>query len=205
MIPRPVYVVDDEEPIRRSMDMLLRTMKLAPDLFSGGEAFLECASSLAPGCVLLDLRMPDMDGLEVQRHLTGAASPHSLIVMSGHGDIDAVLTAMEQGAIAFLEKPFSRTALEQLLQIGFLRLEDPGAYRSHLQSAASAVAALAEADREVLDLIVRGNDLHMIAEHTRLPHAAVEIARSRIFAQLGATSLVDALRVAFLARRAAIL
>lgn len=204
MTERAVYVVDDEEPIQRSLHLMLRTMKFAPQVFAGGEAFLDHSGQLEPGCVLIDLRMPVIDGLEVQRRLLEQSSLHSVIVMSGHGDLGAALTAFEQGAIAFLEKPFARAPLAELLRIAFLRLEDPPAYHAHLRSAVSAVGALTAADRTVLDLIVRGHELETIATLAHSSHAMVELARSRIFAQLGAPTLVDALRITFAARRAAL-
>jgi two-component system, LuxR family, response regulator FixJ len=202
---RPVYVVDDEEPIRRSLHLMLRTLKFAPRTFADGLKLLESLSELEIGCVLLDLRMPEIDGLEVQRRLLAAAAPHSVIVMSGHGDVGIALTAMEQGAIAFVEKPFARATLEQLLEIAFLRLEDHDGYAGHLRSAAADVGALCGDDLRVLDLLVRGHDLATIAVQARLAQPAVELARSRISARLGAPSLVDVLRIAFAARRAAML
>ena len=203
MTARRVYVVDDEEPIRRSLHLMLRTLKFAPRTFADGPELIESLPGLDAGCVLLDLRMPEIDGLEVQRRLIAASAPHSVIVMSGHGDLGVALTAMEQGAIAFIEKPFSRATLEQLLAIAFLRLEDFDGYAGHLRSATADVSGLSADDRSVLDLIVRGHDLESITGQTRLTLAAIELAGSRIFARLGARSLVDVLRIAFAARRAA--
>lgn len=205
MAERAVYVVDDEEPIRRSLHLTLRTARYAPRAFASGVELLDEACDLPAGCVLLDLRMPDIDGLEVQRRLLAASAPHSVIVMSGHGELGVAITAMEQGAIAFLEKPFSRAALDRLLAIAFLRIEAPGRYRAYLRGAAAAVGALSDRDRTVLDLLVRGHDLASVAGQTGTAQAALEIARSRIFAQLKAPSLIDALCVAFAARRAATL
>jgi two-component system response regulator FixJ len=205
MTQRPVYVVDDEEPIRRSLHLMLRTMKFTPRTFGDGSELLTALPGLDPGCLLLDLRMPDIDGLEVQRQLLAAAAPHSVFLMSGHGDLGMALTAMEQGALAFVEKPFSRATLEELLEVGFLRLSDAGAYLAHLRSAAAAVAELEIGDRKVLDLLVRGHDSDSIATQIKQSPSALELARARIFASLGAESLVDLLRIAFAARRAALL
>lgn len=205
MTERAVYIVDDEEAIRRSLELTLETAAYAPRSFAGGTQLLEAESDLPAGCVLLDLRMPDIDGLEVQRRLLAAASPHAVIVMSGHGELGAAITAMEQGAIAFLEKPFSRVTLLELLDIAFLRLDESVAYQVYLRAAATAVGQLADQDRTVLDLLVRGHDLASVAAQTGAPQAALDIARSRIFQQLGAPSLAAALRIAFAARRAATL
>ena len=161
MTARRVYVVDDEEPIRRSLHLMLRTLKFAPRTFADGPELIESLPGLDAGCVLLDLRMPEIDGLEVQRRLIAASAPHSVIVMSGHGDLGVALTAMEQGAIAFIEKPFSRATLEQLLGIAFLRLEDFDEYARHLRSAAADVSELSAEDR---DIERHGEPAHRLAD-----------------------------------------
>ena len=197
-----VYLIDDESAIRRSMQLMLRVIGHETQVFDSGIAFLEADPGLTSGCVLLDLRMPEVDGLEVQRRLNARGSAHSVIVMSGHGDLGIAVTAMEQGAIAFLEKPFSRAALEQVLGPAFMRLEDPDGYRSYLRSAAAALQRLDPTDQRVLELIARGHDSGSIALQTGLPAAAIEVARARIYAQLDAETVTDVLRSAFAARRA---
>ena len=94
----PIYVVDDDEAIRRSLSFLLKTSGFAVQLFEGGMPFLKEAGHLAPGCVLLDVRMPDMDGLEVQRALRGRGVMLPVIIMTGHGDVDMAVQAMKAGA-----------------------------------------------------------------------------------------------------------
>ena len=130
MSARCVHVIDDEDAIRRSMQLMLRVMGYEAQAFESGVSFLAAQSEITNGCVLLDLRMPEIDGLEVQRRLNAGGSDHSVIVMSGHGDLGLAVTAMEQGAVAFLEKPFPRAALQQVLEVAFLRLEDPDGYRA---------------------------------------------------------------------------
>jgi two-component system response regulator FixJ len=199
----PVHVVDDEDAIRRSMQLMLRVLGHQVNAFESGAALLEVEPQLAPGCVLLDLRMPEIDGLEVQRRLNAAGATHSVVVMSGHGDLGAAVTAMEQGAIAFLEKPFSRAALEPILALAFKRLEDPEGYRAHLRAAAAMLQTLEPTDQRVLELIARGHDLEGIAQQTGLPAITVEVSRARIHAALGTTTTTEVLSLAFAARRAA--
>ena len=203
MSARCVYVIDDEDAIRRSMQLMLRVLGYGAQTFESGPSFLAVQSELASGCVLLDLRMPEIDGLEVQRRLNAAGSDHSVVVMSGHGDLGIAVTAMEQGAIAFLEKPFSRATLEDVLALAFLRLDDPDGYRAYLHSAASALQKLEATDRKVLQLIARGHDLDGIAQQTGLPAVSIEVSRARIHAELGTETVTEALRLAFAARRAA--
>ncbi len=202
MSVRHVHVVEDEGAIRRSMHMMLKVLGYEPQTHASGAAFLDALPGLPGGCILLDIRMPEIDGLEVQRQLQVSGSELPLVMMSGHGDLEIAVAAMEQGAVAFLEKPFPRAALERALEIAFLRLENPEKYHSYLEAAASAVAKLGPTDRQVLDLMVRGNDAAKIAQKTGLPPVSIEVSRSRIFADLDAGSLTDVLRISFAAARA---
>jgi two-component system, LuxR family, response regulator FixJ len=183
--------------------LMLRVLGYGVKTFESGPSFLAAQAELASGCVLLDLRMPEIDGLEVQRRLNAAGSDHSVIVMSGHGDLGIAVTAMEQGAIAFLEKPFSRATLEDVLALAFMRLDDPDGYRAYLRSGASALQNLESTDRVVVDLIARGHDLDGIAQQTGLPAVSIEESRARIHAELGTETATEVLQLAFAARRAA--
>src|SRR3546814_17102237 len=109
--PFPIYVVDDDEAIRRSLSFMLKTSGFMVKLFEGGLPFLKEAAGLEPGCVLLDVRMPDMDGLAVQRELRARGVMLPVVIMTGHGDIDMAVTAMKAGASDFIEKPFEKAAL----------------------------------------------------------------------------------------------
>jgi two-component system, LuxR family, response regulator FixJ len=197
---RHVYVVEDEEPIRRSSDLMLRVLGFAAHTFESGVTFLQGADELIPGCVLLDIRMPEIDGLEVQRRMNASGHEHSVVMMSGHGDLSVAAPAFENGAVAFLEKPFPRAALQRALDIAFLRLEDPAAHRASLEAAKQAVAALEPADKQVLALFARGLANENISAELGLAPAAIEFSRSRIFDTLGVESMTEALRLAFAAR-----
>ena len=198
-----VHVVDDEEPIRRSLALMLRVLGHLPLLYPSGSDFLEALPKIQPGCVLLDLRMADVDGFEVQRRMLAANARHSVIVMSGHGELSLAVTAMEQGAIDFLEKPFARSALEDALKLGFMRLDDEAAYRDYLRECAAKLHRMSGNDRTILDLLSRGHDAETIERETGTSTQALERSTSRIFAELGTSDLLDALRVVFAARRAA--
>lgn len=202
MRTRYVHVVEDEQAIRRATQMILKVLGFEPQVHASGIAFLDVLTDLPDGCVLLDIRMPEMDGLEVQRMMKAAGSDLPIVMMSGHGDLAIALAAMEQGALAFLEKPFPRAALEQALEIAFLRLESPQSYQQYLDSAASAIAKLEPTDRQVLALMTHGKDAESIVRRTGLPPLAVEVSRSRIFAELRVGSLTEVLRIAFAAARA---
>ncbi len=199
MTKRIVYVVDDEEPIRRSLKLMLSVQGYAVTLFESGPALLGVVDALMPGCVLLDVRMPEMDGIEVQRHL--AAQPEGLpvVVMTGHGDLTIAVSALQSGAVSFVEKPFTRATLSQALATAFLKLEDPAGYRGNCEAAAARVGALGEEERAVLAELAAGRSNEAIAAELGIAAAAVEIRRARLLTELGADSLSDALRFAFAA------
>lgn len=202
MTKRRVYVVDDEEPIRRSVQLILRLLGFEASTFDSGVAFLQGADRLQPGCVLLDIRMPDVDGLEVQRRLNTQGAAHSVVVMSGHGDLSVAVPAFESGAVAFLEKPFPRAALQQALEIAFLGLEDTAGYRAYLADAERSVGTLGTAEQEILTLLTRGHTNEQIAAALDIAAPAVEISRARVFEQLQVETITDALRLAFAGTRA---
>jgi two-component system response regulator FixJ len=197
MTARHVYVVDDEEPIRRSSELMLRVLGFAPRTFESGATFLGEAGELSTGCVLLDIRMPQMDGLEVQRRMNAHGRHHSVVVMSGHGDLGIAAQAFENGAVALLEKPFPRASLERALHIAFIRFEDNPAYRRYREAARQAVASLAPPDRAILALLARGTANESFAERLGLAPTEVEMARSRIFDRLDVDSTTEALRLAY--------
>lgn len=197
-----VHVVEDEESIRRSTHMMLKVLGYEAVTYASGILLLDALPDVRAGCILLDIRMPEVDGLEIQRRLNAAGCDHPIIVMSGHGDLAVSVAALEQGAVAFLEKPFPRQALEEALEIAFLQLEDADGYRRYLESAALAVAKLEPSDRQVLELTAQGHDARSIAQKTGLPAVSVELSRSRIFAHFKTDTLAGVLRVAFAASRA---
>ena len=112
---RLVHVVDDEDSIRRSLDFLLRTAGFQVQKWDNGEAFLKGADSAAPACVLLDIRMPGLDGLQVQAEMASRGFNQPVVVLTGHGDIGIAVRAMRAGAVDLLEKPFNRERLLQIL------------------------------------------------------------------------------------------
>ncbi|WP_158266506.1 response regulator transcription factor [Allosphingosinicella deserti] len=197
---RPVvHLVDDEDPVRRSIQLMLKVMGYDVLAYDSGTALLAGADALKPGCILLDLRMPDVDGLEVQRRLRRAAVDSPIVMMSGHGDLAVALQAMRDGAIAFLEKPFAKSALKQALDLAFLKLLDPAGYRAYLEEASDKVAVLDPAARAILGHIARGASNDGVAAMLGLSPPAIDVARARLFSDLGVDSVTDALRVAFAA------
>lgn len=197
---RLVHIVDDEESIRRSASFLLKTSGFRVHVHEGGAAFLKQLRHAEPGCVLLDIRMPEIDGLEVQRRLNEAGAGLPVIVLTGHGDISSAVTAMKAGAVDFLEKPFEKARLMQALEAGFERLDRGHQAQIEGHEAEVKLAALTPREREVLAGLVRGDPNKTIAYDLGISPRTVEVHRANVMTKLGVRSLSEALHIAFAAR-----
>ena len=194
-----VHVVDDEEAIRRSLDFLLRTAGYQVEKWPDGESFLKGADPALPACVLLDVRMPGMDGLQVQEEMAGHGLNLPVIVLTGHGDISTAVRAMQSGAIDFLEKPFNRERLIEALEAGFVRLSDKEGQRAREQWAKTQIALLTQREQEVFEGLACGYPNKTIAYDLGISSRTVEVYRANVMEKLGVTNFADALRVAFAA------
>ncbi|MBN8812113.1 MULTISPECIES: response regulator transcription factor [unclassified Sphingomonas] len=195
---RLVHIVDDEDSVRNSIGFMLRTTGYAVRLWPSGAAFLRELRSVEPGCVLLDIRMPEIDGLQVQQLLNerGAAMP--VIVLTGHGDVAVAVKAMRAGAVDFLEKPFEADRLLNAIDKAFERMrESNGASRT--DAARTQLANLSAREREVLEGLAAGFPNKTIAYDLGISPRTVEVHRANLMQKLGARSLSEALRVTFTA------
>jgi two-component system response regulator FixJ len=199
MTEKQVYVVDDDEAIRRSLSFMLRTSGHKVELFEQGEAFLKSAGKLDPGCVLLDIRMPGMDGLEVQKAMADNGVMLPVIIMTGHGDVGLAVRAMKAGAIDFIEKPFEKATLMSALDQGFAKLGDSDVRRVRAQEAATRLEVLTPRERDVLQGLVAGLPNKSIAYDLGISPRTVEIHRANLMTKLEVKSLSEALRLAFAA------
>lgn len=198
---RIVYVVDDEEAIRRSLKLMLTVQGYSVTLFASGAALLDAVEGLRPGALLLDIRMPGIDGLDVQRELAAREARLPTIVMTGHGDLSIAVAALGNGALSFLEKPFTRMAAKEALDAAFLSLENPDAYDRQVAHAVDRLQALGEMERDTLRLLAKGSSTDAIARDLRAEASAIEMAQSRILSTLGVGTMSAALRIAFAAAR----
>lgn len=192
-----IYVVDDDEAIRRSLSFMLKTSGFAVQSFSGGIPFLKDAAALEQGCVLLDVRMPDMDGLEVQRELRARGILLPVIIMTGHGDVGMAVAAMKAGATDFIEKPFEKAALLDAIAAANAQVamhRDAGARRDEAQA---RLNILTDREREVLNGLVEGLPNKSIAYDLGISPRTVEIHRANLMQKLDVRSLSEALRIAF--------
>jgi two-component system response regulator FixJ len=196
---RLVHVVDDEEAIRRSLDFLLRTAGFEVAKWPDGESFLKGVDRSGAACVLLDVRMPGMDGLQVQAAMAEKGINLPVIVLTGHGDISTAVRAMRAGAVDFLEKPFERDRLLGAIETAFTRIEDRRAMIEREQWAKTEIASLTEREREVLDGLACGYPNKTIAYDLGISSRTVEVYRANVMTKLGVNNFADVLRVAFAA------
>ena len=197
---RRVYLVDDDEAVRRSVSFMLRTSGYIVKTFATGADLLDAAPELLPGCILLDVRMPGVDGIEVQHRLAKLGVFLPVIVMTGHGDINVAVQAMKAGAIDFIEKPFERAVLENALKEGFERGQSEARNHARLDKATARLNVLTARENEVLQGLTRGHPNKTIGAELGISPRTVEIHRANLMMKLEVGSLSEALRIAFAAR-----
>jgi len=202
-IQKVVYVVDDDEAVRRSVGFMLKTSGYAVHSFANGADLLKQAKTLEPGCLLLDIRMPGMDGLQVQDALNERGIRFPVIIMTGHGDVPLSVRAMKAGAIDFIEKPFPKEALIDAVETAYSILNQSGSVESRGRDASLRLRALSPREREVLDGLAKGLPNKTIAYDLGISARTVEIHRANLMSKLQVRSLSEALRLAFAAQDSA--
>lgn len=192
-----IHIIDDEESIRKSTSFLLKTAGYAVETWASGTAFLAAVKQAAHGCVLLDIRMPDMDGLDVQQALAQRGVSMPVVIMTGHGDVAIAVRAMKAGAVDFLEKPFERAALLTAIDAAFAQMAQADSAAVREKEAQVRLAALTPRERDVLDGLAKGLPNKTIAYDLDISARTVEVHRANLMAKLEVRSLSDALRIAF--------
>lgn len=195
---RVVHLVDDDEAIRRSASFMLKTSGYSVRAFASGPELLK-ERALTPGCILLDVRMPRMDGIEVQKALHARGVTLPVIIMTGHGDVDVAVQAMKNGAVDFIEKPFEKAVLLGAIEEGFARIDDLGQNRTRAVEARIMLDALTPRERDVLLGLARGFANKTIAFDLGISSRTVEIHRANLMTKLKVASFSGALRIAFAA------
>jgi two-component system response regulator FixJ len=190
-----IYIIDDDEMLRRSLERLLRAEGFATVSCDSSLSFIDMVSNLAPGCILLDVRMPGVDGLELLARLKCIGLRLPVILMTGIGDIAMAVQAMKIGAVDFIEKPFDDVSLLEAIAAA---LSMAARERRHGE-AAVRVGSLSPREREVLDGLVAGRSNKAIAYDLGLSVRTVEVHRARMLKRLGTHSLAEAVRLAVVA------
>jgi two-component system response regulator FixJ len=197
---RVVHLVDDDASVRRSVGFMLKTSGHEVQTYDSGAELLKNIAQLERGCILLDIRMPGMDGLEVQQALQERGVGLPVIIMTGHGDVALAVKAMKAGAVDFIEKPFEKIALFSSLDEGFRRLSQKEVTGERRKDAEVKLQALTPRERDVLDGLAQGLPNKTIAYDLGISPRTVEIHRANLMTKLGVRSLSEALRIAFAAR-----
>jgi two-component system, LuxR family, response regulator FixJ len=194
---RLVHIVDDDPAIRRSVGFILKTSGHRVEAYESGAELLKKSGGLDEGCILLDIRMPGMDGLEVQQALQDQGVNLPVIIMTGHGDVTLAVKAMKAGAVDFIEKPFAKEALLASLDQGFGRLSRKEATDDRKRDAEIRLQALTPRERDVLNGLAQGLPNKTIAYDLGISPRTVEIHRANLMTKLSVRSLSEALRIAF--------
>lgn len=190
-----VYVVDDDEAVRDSLKVLLDSVGLAAQVFSSPQAFLEQFTQKTAGCLVLDIRMPGMSGLELQQRLNELHSILPIIFITGHGDVPMAVDAMQQGAVDFVQKPFRD---QELLDRINSALEKNAADYSALQKLAnirSKAGTLTKRENEVMRAVCAGHANKVIAMDLGVSQRTIEIHRARVMEKMGARSVAHLVRM----------
>lgn len=190
-----VFVVDDDEAVRDSLCLLMKSVGLAVETFSSAQAFLEAYDADRAGCLVLDIRLPGMSGVELHESLNKQHAILPVIIITGHGDVPMAVQSMQRGAVDFIQKPFrDQDLLDRVNQA--LELDAQNRVDSRQQQAIlDKLASLTPREREVLDLIVAGNANKVIAYELDVSQRTVEIHRARVMEKMGASSVAHLVRM----------
>jgi two-component system response regulator FixJ len=192
----PVYVIDDESDVRRSLHFLLSTIGLVSWPFASAQDFLDNFEALEPAPVLLDIRMPNVDGLQLMAVLRERGVNWPIIIISAHGDIQVAVKAIKMGAIDFLEKPFEFEALDSCLQSAFAQMADRNQSFSARNAARGTFALLSPRESEVINVLMRGIPNKTAAHMLDLSVRTVEMHRANALAKLRVKSIAEVIRLA---------
>ena len=199
MPDRRVYVIDDDDAARDSLAMLLESAGYSVETFASARSFLERASSLVPGCALVDIRMPEMGGLELQAALRERRIEFPIVFVTGHADVPVAVRAMRAGAIDFVEKPFDADVILGAVERGLVRAAERREQSVAAATARARVSQLTDREREVFEQLVEGHPNTGIAANLNISPRTVEIHRSRVMDKTGARSLSDLVRMSLAA------
>jgi len=190
-----VYIVDDDQAIRHAMELLMRSVGLDYEIFHSADDFLSNHSNDRAGCLVLDIRMPGLGGLELQEKLNDTGSTLPIIFITGHGDVPMAVEAMQKGAVDFIQKPFRDQELLDRVSEALTTDQERRSAREEKAEVLSRIEKLTNRERQVLDLVVTGKPNKVIAYELGVSQRTVEIHRARVMEKMQAKSLADLVRM----------
>lgn len=190
-----VHLIDDDEDVRRALAFLLGTAGLAVRVYESASVFLDQDEIALSGCVVSDVRMPGIDGLELLRRLNDRGALLPVIIMTGHADVPLAVEAMKAGAVDFIEKPFADNALLSAIQVAFARRDKKEQSHADSSQVQARLASLTAREKEVLAGLLAGHRNKTIAYDLGLSPRTVEVHRANVMTKMGASSLSELVRM----------
>ena len=193
-----VHVIDDDEAVRQSLAFLLSTAGFAVRVHESATGFLAALPTVVAGCIVTDVRMPEMDGIELQRRLRMSKVAVPVIVITGHGDVALAVEAMKAGAVDFIEKPFDDEVLVGAIRSALARRAEDAKGEARTAEIQGRLQLLSSREREVMDGLVAGKPNKIIAHDLGISPRTVEVYRANLMTKMQADSLSDLVRMALL-------
>jgi len=191
-----VYVIDDDEAMRESLNFLLESAGFNVRLFETAQSFLNALPGLEFGCIVSDVRMPGIDGIELLKRMKAGRSGFPILIMTGHGDVPLAVEAMKQGAVDFLEKPFEDYRLIGMIETAVRQAEPTAKSEALALDIAARVATLSPRERQVMDGLVAGLSNKLIARDYDISPRTIEVYRANVMTKMQANSLSELVRLA---------
>jgi two-component system response regulator FixJ len=191
-----VYVIDDDEAMRDSLDFLLGSADFEVTLFESAQHFLDAISGIGFGCVVSDVRMPGIDGLELLKRLKTSRSALPVVIMTGHGDVPLAVEAMKLGAVDFLEKPFEDDRLIGMIEAALRQADSNALSEAAMLDITARIASLSPRERQVMDGLVAGLSNKLIAREYDISPRTIEVYRANVMTKMQAGSLSELVRLA---------
>lgn len=199
MSDQTVYIVDDDDAVRDSLAILLGISGFNIAQFDSGNAFLDAVETTQNGCLVLDVRMPGLSGLDVQEKLTERGIAMPVIIMTGHGDLAMAVKAMKAGALDFIEKPFDADEITESVRAALVKSAENWQTTNQADEIRQRLTRLTDRERQVLDEMVVGNLSKIIAYNLDISPRTVEIHRARVMEKMQARNVVHLVRLAIAA------
>ena len=193
-----VFIVDDDQAVARSLRWLIESVQLKVETFASAQAFLDGYAAAKSGCLVLDVRMPGMSGIELQERLTVQRISVPIIFITGHGDVQMAVRAVQAGAFDFIEKPFNDQDLLDRIQRAISFDSEQRARDSQRARLSALFASLTTREREVMDLVVEGMSNKAVANTLGLSAKTVEVHRAKVMEKMNARSVSDLVKMSML-------